>query len=328
MPKVALLDDYQQVALQYADWDSLSPECSVTVFSDHLTDEEAIVDRLLDFDIVMALRERTPFRRALLERLPNLKMIASAGMRNAAIDLDAATELGIIVCGTEGSSRATMELTWGLILGLLRRIPLEHGETRAGNWQRTLGIGLDGKTIGIIGLGNIGSQMAEVARAFHMNIIAWSQNLTQERAEANGATLVPINELLEKSDIVTIHTRLSDRTRGLLGRHELALMKPTAYLVNSSRGPIVDEDALVEALKSGAIAGAGLDVFDEEPLPPRHPLLTLDNVLLTPHLGYVTQETYLVFYGQTLENIRSYMDGNPQRVMNPEALDVSRSLCG
>ena len=328
MPKVALLDDYQRVALQYADWDSLSPGCSVTVFYDHLTDEGAIVDRLMDFDIVMALRERTPFPRTLLERLPNLKMITSAGMRNAAIDLDAATELGIIVCGTEGSSRATMELTWGLILGLLRRIPLEHEATRTGNWQRTLGIGLDGKTIGIIGLGNIGSQMAEVARAFHMNVIAWSQNLTQERAEANGATLVSKNDLLEKSDIVTIHTRLSDRTRGLLGTRELALMKPTAYLINSSRGPIIDEDALLEALKSGAIAGAGLDVFDEEPLPADHPLLTLDNVLLTPHLGYVTQETYRVFYGQTLDNIRSYLRGNPQRVMNPEVLDSSRPLRG
>ena len=326
MLKIALLDDYQRVALRYADWDSLPPECTVTVFHDHLTDEGEIVERLKDFDIAMALRERTPFSRALLERLPNLKMIASAGMRNAAIDLDAANELGIVVCGTEGSSRATMELTWGLILGLLRRIPLEHEATRAGNWQRTLGIGLDGKTIGIIGMGNIGSQIAEVARAFHMNIIAWSQNLTQERAKANGAALVPKDELLEKSDIVTIHTRLSDRTRGLLGSRELALMKPTAYLVNSSRGPIIDEVALVYALKSGAIAGAGLDVFDDEPLPAAHPLLTLDNVLLTPHLGYVTEETYRVFYGQTLDNIRSYMEGNPQRVMNPEALHVRRAL--
>ena len=326
MLKIALLDDYQRVASRYADWDSLSPECSVTVFHDHLTDEGEIVERLKDFDIVMALRERTPFPRALLERLPNLKMIASAGMRNAAIDLDAANELGVVVCGTEGSSRATMELTWGLILGLLRHLPLEHETTRAGNWQRTLGIGLEGKIIGIIGLGNIGSQMAEVARAFHMNVIAWSQNLTQERAESNGATLAPKDELLEKSDIVTIHTRLSDRTRGLLGMRELALMKPTAYLINSSRGPIIDEAALVDALKSGAIAGAGLDVFDEEPLPADHPLLTLDNVLLTPHLGYVTEETYRVFYGQTLDNIRSFLEGSPRRVMNPEALHVRRAL--
>ena len=320
MLNLALLDDYQGVALQFANWDSLASECSVTAFRDHLTDEEAIVDRLHGFGAVMALRERTPFPRSLLERLPNLKLIASAGMRNAAIDLEAATELGIVVCGTEGSSRATMELTWGLILGLLRQIPQEHQATRAGDWQRTLGVGLDGKTLGIIGLGNIGSQMAEVAHAFHMNILAWSQNLTQERAESNGASLVSKDELLQNSDIVTIHTRLSDRTRGLLETRELALMKPTAYLINSSRGPIVDEDALVLALESGSIAGAGLDTFDEEPLPRDHPLLSLDNVLLSPHLGYVTQETYVTFYGQTLENVRSFIEGRPQRVMNPEVL--------
>ena len=320
MFRLALLDDYQQVALQSADWDALSPECSVTVFHDHLTDESAIASRLLDFDAVMALRERTPFQRSLLARLPNLKLIASAGMRNAAIDLEAATELGIVVCGTEGSSRATMELTWALILGLLRQVPLEHQATRAGSWQRTLGIGLDGKTIGIIGLGNIGSQMAEVARAFHMDILAWSQNLTQDRAEANGATLVSKDDLLRNSDIVTIHTRLSERTRALLGARELSQMKSSAYLVNTSRGPIVDEGALINALRPGAIAGAGLDTFDQEPLPTGHALLGLDNVLLTPHLGYVTQETYRTFYGQTMENIKSFIEGEPQRVMNPEVL--------
>ena len=324
MLRLALLDDYQQVALQSADWDSLSPDCSVTVFHDHLTDEEAIADRLRDFDAVMALRERTPFPRSLLAQLPNLKIIASAGMRNAAIDLDAATEHGIVVCGTEGSSRATMELTWGLILGLLRHISLEHIATRGGDWQQTVGIELDGKTIGIIGLGNIGSQMAEVARAFHMNILAWSQNLTPERAEANGAALVSKDELLAQSDIVTIHTRLSDRTRALLGARELGLLKPSAFLINTSRGPIVDEDALIDTLKTGAIAGAGLDVFDQEPLPADHPLLSLDNVLLTPHLGYVTQETYRAFYGQTLENTRSFIEGRPQRVMNPEVLAKRR----
>ncbi len=324
MIRLALLDDYQRVAMQSADWDSLSPDCSVTVFHDHLTDETELAGRLHDFEAVMALRERTPFPRSLLERLPNLKLIASAGMRNAAIDLEAATELGIVVCGTGGSSRATMELTWGLILGLIRQIPLEHHATRAGNWQRTVGVGLEGKTIGLIGLGNIGSQMAEVARAFHMNIIAWSQNLTQQHAEANGATQVSKDDLLAQSDIVTIHTRLSDRTRGLLGARELALMKPTAYLINTSRGPIVEEAALLNALRSGTIAGAGLDVFDEEPLPGDHPLLSLDNVLLTPHLGYVTQETYLNFYGQTLENVRSFIAGNPQRVMNPDVLPNRR----
>ena len=320
MLKLALLDDYQGVALKSADWDSLAAQCTVTAFRDHLTDEAEIAERLMEFDAVMALRERTPFPRSLLERLPNLKLIASAGMRNAAIDLDAATELGIVVCGTGGSSRATMELTWCLILGLLRRLPLEHDSTRAGDWQRSIGIGLEGKTLGLIGLGNIGSQMAEVARAFHMNILAWSQNLTQERAEANGATFVTLSELLERSDIASIHTRLSDRTRGLLGARELALMKRTAYLINTSRGPIVDEGALLDVLRSGSIAGAGLDVFDEEPLPSDHPLLSMDNVLLTPHMGYVTQETYVNFYGQTLENVRSYIEGNPQRVMNPDVM--------
>lgn len=319
--KIALIDDYQRVALDYADWSTLGSECAVEVFHDHLTDENAIVDRLREFDIVMALRERTPFPRSLLARLPNLKVIASAGMRNAAIDLEAATELGIVVCGTEGSSRATMELTWGLILGLLRQIPLEHQATRSGSWQRTLGTGLDGKTIGILGLGNIGSQMAEVSRAFHMNILAWSRNLTQEHAESNGALLVSKDELLHQSDIVTIHLRQSERTVGLLGAREFELMKSTAYLVNTSRGPIVDESALISALQSGVIAGAGLDVFDREPLPADHPLLTLDNVLLTPHLGYVTHETYLAFYGQTLENIRGYIEGKPQRVMNPTVLE-------
>lgn len=326
MTKVALIDDYQRVALNYADWSTLGSECTVEVFHDHLTDEDAIVDRLREFDVVMALRERTPFPRSLLARLPNLRMIASAGMRNAAIDLEAATELGVLVCGTEGSSRATMEITWGLILGLLRHIPLEHQATRSGSWQRTLGTGLDGKTIGILGLGNIGSQMAEVARAFHMNILAWSQNLTQEYAEANGALLVSKDELLERSDIVTIHLRLSERTIGLLGAREFELMKSSAYLVNTSRGPIVDENALISALQSGAIAGAGLDVFDREPLPADHPLLALDNVLLTPHLGYVTHETYRTFYGQTLENIRGYIEGKPQRVMNPDVLGKQRSV--
>ena len=326
MLRAALIDDYQQVALEYAKWSALESECAVEVFHDHLTDEDALADRLREFDVVMALRERTPFPHSLLARLPNLKLIASAGMRNAAIDLEAATELGIVVCGTEGSSRATMELTWGLILGLLRHIPLENQETRSGSWQRTLGTGLDGKTIGILGLGNIGSQMAEVARAFHMNILAWSQNLTQERAESNGALLVSKDELLERSDIVTIHLRLSERTRGLIGARELALMKPTAYIVNTSRGPIIDESALISALKTGAIAGAGLDVFDMEPLPTDHPLLALDNVLLTPHLGYVTQETYRTFYGQTLENIRSFIQGKPQRVMNPAVIEGRRRL--
>lgn len=320
MLRVALLDDYQRVALQLADWSSLAGEAAVEAFTDHLTDEVALVERLRPFDVVMALRERTPFPRSLLERLPNLKLLTTAGMRNAAIDLAAATELGILVCGTTGSGRSTMELTWGLILALLRRIPHEDRAMRAGRWQETVGLGLEGKTLGIIGLGNIGGQVAEVARAFHMRLLAWSQNLTDERAAACGAARVSKEELLAQADIVTIHLQLSPRTRGLIGAADLARMRPSAYLINTSRGPIVDEAALVEALRGGVIAGAGLDVFDQEPLPLGHPLLALDNVVLTPHLGYVTAETYRTFYSQTLENVRTFLAGTPHRVLNPEVL--------
>lgn len=324
MLRVALLDDYQGVALASADWSSLPADASVEAFRDHLTDEAALTERLQPFDVVMALRERTPFPRSLLARLLRLKMIATAGMRNAAIDLSAATEVGIVVCGTSGSSRATMELTWGLILALVRQIPREDSAVRAGRWQETVGTGLDGKTLGIIGLGNIGGQVAEVARAFRMQILAWSQNLTEERAAACAAALVTKEELLARSDIVTIHLQLSDRTRGLLAREELARMQPHASLINTSRGPIIDQAALVDALGSRAIAGAGLDVFDEEPLPPDHPFVRLPNVVLTPHLGYVTAETYRIFYGQTLENIQGFIDATPQRVLNPDVLPKRR----
>ena len=328
MLRVALLDDYQGVALGSADWHSLPADSAVEVFRDHLTDETALAQRLQPFDVVMALRERTPFHRSLLERLSQLKLLATAGMRNAAIDLAAATELGILVCGTAGSSRATMELTWGLILALLRHIPQEDRATRAGRWQESVGTGLEGKTLGIVGLGNIGGQVAEVARAFRMRIIAWSQNLTAERAAAGGAELVAKEQLLAQADIVTIHLQLSARTVGLIGRHDLARMQRHAYLINTSRGPIVDEAALVDALGNGDIAGAGLDVFDEEPLPPEHPFLSLPNVVLTPHLGYVTNETYRVFYGQTLENIQNFLAGTPQRVLNAEVLATRRMPSG
>lgn len=326
MLRVALLDDYQGVARDAAGWSSLPSGTVVETFRDHLTDEEALVRRLAPFDVVMALRERTPFPRSLLERLPQLKLIATAGMRNAAIDLAAATELGILVCGTGGGSRSTMELTWALILALLRHIPREDQALRAGRWQETVGVDLDGKVLGIVGLGNIGGQVAEVARAFHMEIVAWSQNLTEERAMASGARLVTKDQLLRQSDIVTIHLQLSPRTRGLLGRDDLAQMQPHAYLINTSRGPIVDEAALIEALRTNTIAGAGLDVFDVEPLPPGHLLRDLPNVVLTPHLGYVTAETYRRFYGQTLENIQSFLAGTPERVINPDVLTHRRML--
>src|SRR5579859_326522 len=316
MMRVALLDDYQDVALGSADWRRLEGKANVEAFHDHLTEEAALAERLQPFEVVMALRERTPFRRSLLQRLPNLKLLCTAGMRNASIDMEAAKERGVLVCGTGGGGRATMELTWGLILALVRSIPREDRSVRAGGWQETVGCGLDGKTLGIIGLGNIGGQVAEVGRAFHMRLLAWSQNLTDERAAACGAERVSKDELLSQSDIVTIHLVLSPRSSGLLGERELALLRPSAYLVNTSRGPIVDETALILALRRNAFAGAGIDVYNREPLPPDHPLRTLPNVVLTPHLGYVTGDTYRVFYGQTLENIEAYIAGEPHRVIN------------
>jgi phosphoglycerate dehydrogenase-like enzyme len=316
MVRVAILDDYQDVALQMTDWSVLPVEVEVQVFRDHLTDQDGLVGRLKDCEIVMAMRERTPFPRRLLERLPKLRLLTTTGMRNAAIDLSAATDCGVVVCGTGGVLYPTAELTWGLILALLRYIPREDTATRAGHWQVSMGVGLQGKTLGVIGLGNLGSQVATVGKAFQMSVIAWSQNLTAERAAQVGVTLVSKDELLSRSDIVTIHLVLSQRTRGLLGARELGLMKPTAYLVNTSRGPIVDEPALVEALRKKTLAGAALDVFDEEPLPLAHPLRRLENTVITPHIGYVTTETYKIFFDQTVENIRAFLNGTPVRVLN------------
>ena len=316
MTRVAVLDDYQQVALQMTDWSVLPAEVEVQVFRDHLTDQDALVARLEDFEIVMAMRERTPFSRSLLERLAKLRLLTTTGMRNAAIDLQAATDCGILVCGTGGVLYPTAELTWGLILALLRHIPQEDRATRAGQWQVSMGVGLQGKTLGVIGLGNLGSQVATVGKAFQMSVLAWSQNLTAERAAQFGATLVSKDELLSRADIVTIHLVLSERTRGLVGARELGLMKPTAYLVNTSRGPIVEEPALVEALQKRTIAGAALDVFDEEPLPLDHPLRRLENTVITPHIGYVTVETYRIFFAHTVENIRAFLNGAPTRVLN------------
>ena len=288
------------------------------MFRDHLADEAAIAKRLGDFDVVVAMRERTPFTRALFERLPRLRLLVTTGMRNASIDLRAAADRGVVVCGTTGLPSPTAELTWALILALARHVPREDRATREGRWQETLGVTLAGKTLGVIGLGQLGSRVARVGKAFEMDVVAWSQNLTAERAAAVGATLAGSrDELLARADIVTIHLVLGERTRGLLGARELALMRPTAYLVNTSRGPIVDEQALVAALRAGAIAGAGLDVYDEEPLPADHPLRRLPNTVITPHLGYVTEETYRVFYPQAVEDIRGYLTGAPVRVLKP-----------
>jgi phosphoglycerate dehydrogenase-like enzyme len=315
MVRIALLDDYQDVALHMADWRALPQNADLQVFRDHLFDEDALVERLKDFDIIMAMRERTPFTRGLLERLPSLKLLVTSGMRNASIDLEAARDHDTLVCGTGGLPYPTAELTWGLILAIMRRIPREDQATRSGHWQVTTGLGLQGKTLGIMGLGRLGSQVAAVGNAFNMNVIAWSQNLTAERAKAGGATLVRADDLLSRCDILTIHLVLSDRTRGLIGARELSQMKSTAYLVNTSRGPIVDEPALIQALEQGTIAGAALDVFDVEPLPLDHPFRRLENTVLTPHLGYVTDETYRVFYGEALENILAFLKGEPIRVL-------------
>jgi phosphoglycerate dehydrogenase-like enzyme len=316
MVRVAILDDYQDVALQMADWSTLPAEVDLQVFRDHLKDQESLVERLKDFAIIMAMRERTPFQRSLFQQLPNLRLLTTTGMRNAAIDLQAATDHGVVVCGTGGVVYPTAELTWGLILSLLRHIHREDQATRAGQWQISMGLGLNGKTLGVIGLGNLGSQVATVGKAFQMHVIAWSQNLTAERAAHFGAELVSKDELLSQSDVVSIHLVLSERTRGLLGTRDLALMKPTAYLVNTSRGPIVDEAALIDALQHKRLAGAALDVFDEEPLPLDHPLRRLENTVITPHVGYVTVETYKIFFEQTVENIKAFLDGTPVRVIN------------
>ncbi len=325
MPRVAVLDDYQGVALEMADWSVLPSDCQVQVFRDHLTDLDALAERLRDFEVVTCMRERTPFGRDLLARLPNLRLLVTTGMRNAAIDLAAARDLGVLVCGTAGGPDSPpAELTWGLILALVRHIPREDAATRLGHWGTTVGMSLESKVLGVLGLGRLGAKVARVGVAFEMSVIAWSQNLTAERAAPCGATLVTKDELFARSDILTIHVQLSARTRGLVGARELRSMKPTAYLINTARGPIVDETALVQALQAHTIAGAGLDVFDQEPLPPGHPLTVLENTILVPHVGYVTREQYQVRYRDTVEDIAAYLRGEPLRVLNPEALATTR----
>jgi phosphoglycerate dehydrogenase-like enzyme len=319
--RIAILDDYQNVALSLADWSPLTAKAEITVFQDHVTDLETLVRRLADFEVIMMMRERTPFPRALIERLPKLKLLCTSGMGNRSIDLPAASDRGVMVCGTDGGSMPTAELAWGLILGLARNIPREDRATREGAWQTSIGIGLNGKTLGLLGLGKLGTQMAKIGSAFGMKVIAWSQNLTEERCRAVGATKAASkDELLSKADVVSIHLVLSDRTRGLIGRRELGLMKPTAYLVNTSRGPIVDQAALIEALEKKRIAGAGVDVYDVEPLPPDHPMRRLPCSIITPHLGYVTLDNYREYFGKTVENIVAFLDGRPIRVLNPDVL--------
>lgn len=306
--RVAVLDDYQQVARTSADWAPVEQRAELTVFHDHLHDHDALIRRLAPFDVLCVMRERTALTAGLIAALPRLRLIASTGRTNASIDLNAAAEHDVEVVNTGYSSTPTIEFTWAAILGLARDIAGEAASVRSGGWQTGLGTELGGKTLGILGLGRIGSKVARIGQAFGMQVIAWSENLQEETASALGVRRVSKQALLSESDFLTIHTRLSDRTRGIIGAAELATMKPGARLINSSRGPIVDEAALVDALISGRIAGAAVDVYDTEPLPSDHPFRDLPNVLATPHIGYVTEEMYRTFYGDSVRNIVDWLD--------------------
>src|SRR4051794_38505538 len=313
--RVAVLDDYQEVARVFGDWDALAPEAEVTVFHGHIPGDDSLAEHLAGFEVVVAMRERTPFTAKRLAKLPDLRLIVTTGMGNAAIDMDAARAHGVTVCGTGGLPSPTAELAWGLILATARHITEEDRAVRAGGWQHTIGPELAGRTLGVVGLGRLGARVARVGQAFEMDVLAWSQNLDPGYAREHGAEPVTKEDLLARSDVVTIHLRLSDRTRGLLGAPELARMKPTAVLVNTSRGPIVDEDALLEALRAKTIAGAGLDVFAIEPLPRDHPLREAPNTVLTPHIGYVTTGTYEIFYPEAVEDVAAWLRGEPVRVL-------------
>jgi phosphoglycerate dehydrogenase-like enzyme len=313
--RIAILDDYQHAALSSADWDRLDAE--ISVFHSHIADTGDLVSELRPFDVIVAMRERTPFTPERIGLLPQLRLLVTTGMRNASIDVAAADAAGVTVCGTRGSGGATPELTWALILSLVRHVPAEDRAVRNGGWQHTLGFGLDGRTLGIVGFGTIGKRVAAVGQAFGMEVIAWSQNLSAKAAAAHDVTAVTKDELFATADVITVHYKLSDRSAGLVGERELGLMKPTAFLVNTSRGPIVDTDALLAVLHSGAIAGAGLDVYDEEPLPGGHPLRTAPRTVLTPHVGYVTDDGYRTFYGDAVEDIAAFAGGRPVRVIAP-----------
>ena len=325
MPRVAILDDYAGVALELADWSPVLSRSEVAVFNRHLSEAEA-VEALRPFDVVCTVRERMALPRTLIERLPNLKLITIVGRSLPNLDMAAATERGVLVAHSDFANPrfrsvrdATPELAWGLMIATVRNLAEEHRRMRDGGWQASTGVTLSGKTLGLLGLGRIGTRMTEYAKAFGMEVIAWSQNLTGAAAAAVGARRVDKATLFEQADVISIHLVLSERTRGLVGEAELALMKPHAYLINTSRGPIVDEAALIAALKTGRIAGAGLDVFDVEPPAPDHPLRLLPNVTLSPHLGYVTREMLSAFYADTIEAVVAWLDGTPIRVANPEA---------
>ncbi|MEV5856253.1 MULTISPECIES: D-2-hydroxyacid dehydrogenase family protein [Streptomyces] len=313
--RCAVIDDFQSVATTVVDWSPVTADVEVVSFAEHLATEDEAAAALADFDIVVTLRERVPFPTDLFARLPRLRLLVASGMRNSVIDFDAAKRHGVTVCGTASSSTPPVELTWALLLGLARGIVPEAEALRTdGPWQSTLGADLHGRTLGLLGLGKIGGRVAQVGRAFGMDVLAWSQNLTKERTDEVGATLAASKEyLLASSDFVSVHLALGDRTRGLIGAAELALMRPTAYLVNTSRAAIVDTDALLAALRAGTMAGAATDVFDIEPLPAGHPVRTAPRLLATPHLGYVSRANYETYYGQAVENIRAFLDGQPVR---------------
>jgi phosphoglycerate dehydrogenase-like enzyme len=314
--RIAVLDDYQRNAESFANWSSLEPAAKTVFFHDNVSNLEQLVTRLEPFSVVVLIRERTRFGADLIDRLPNLKLIVTIGMANAAIDLAAAKARNLLVSGTDGVDlEATPVLTWALILGITRNLYAEVASVRAGGWQVSIGTDLAGKTLGLLGLGKIGQVIARYASAFKMRVIAWSQNLTSDKAAQHGVERVEKDDLFRQADIVSIHLRLSDRTRNLVSEHELSLMKPAAYLVNSSRGPIVSEAALIVALQTGRIKGAALDVFDKEPLPLDHPFRFLPNVLATPHVGYVTENYYANAFQQIVENIAAWLEGKPRRVI-------------
>lgn len=317
LPRVAVLDDYQQVALRYGPWDQLRGRAHVQVFHDHLGDADALAARLAPFEVLCLMRERTPLPADLIARLPRLRLIVTTGMANASVDIAAAQARGIPVCGTGGQHTGTPELVWLHILALARRLRAETEGLAAGAWQTGVGTDLHGRTLGLVGLGRVGTRVAAVAQAFGMRVLAWSPHLTPERAVAHGAQWVDKPTLFRLADFVVVAMQHHPSTHHLVGAQELAFMQPTAYLVNTSRGPLVDEAALLDALTGGRIAGAGLDVFDQEPLPQDHPLRSLPQVLLTPHIGYVTEATYRRFFTETVECVLAWLDGAPVRVLTP-----------
>lgn len=315
--RLAILDDYQDVAHGFADWSSLEADgVKVTSYREPFASQDGLVSALAGVTIIIAMRERTAFPREVLEKLPALQLLVTTGMANASIDVEAAAELGLTVCGTPGSPTAAPELTWALLLALARNIPAEDASLRSGAWQNTVGFELAGKTLGVVGLGKIGRRIAAYGQAFGMEVVAWSQNLTDEAAAGAGVRKVSKEELFRTSDVATLHLRLSPRSEGIVGEPELRLLGPDGVLVNTARGPLVDQDALVRALSEGWIAGAAVDVFDHEPLPAGHPLLSAPNTVLSPHLGYVTRESYREFYGGALENVKAWLAGSPVRVIS------------